>query len=285
MTDRLSSLIPLSSRIYFLAALTLGFLAAACGSEPQQTMQYFEARPTPTPQTLAPTPTVFGGPYPTPPPISPADWHLDASSTGDDLLALLSEGERSCIEDALGDRFSTFRTEAFMQESGPLGEPGAGGCLTPESTAGFAIAMFSATAGGLSADTRSCLADVFTRNPQAAPSLASDGDAGQTADFEVIACLTPDEAAAMTPPDAGPPPDAASLRCLTEELMKVDGGQEVLRIFSTADPAGLTVEQSALLGQAVSACGVETDFTFPDAGDASPKDDAASTDDTGTPSQ
>ncbi len=234
--------------------------------------------PTPTPASVAPTPTptVFGGPYPTPPLISPADWHLDASSTGDDLLALLSEGERSCIEEALGDQFDTFRTGTFMQESGPLGEPGAGGCLTPESTAGFAIVMFSEAAGGLSAATRSCLADVFTRNPQVAPSLASGGSIGQGADLDVVACLTPEEAAAMTPPGADAPPDAAALRCLTEELMKVEGGQEVLRIFNTGDPAGLTLEQSALLGQAVSACGIETGFTFLDPGGTPPEDDAAS---------
>ncbi len=295
----------------FLAALTFAALATACGAEPQGTGVSFEARPTPTPDSATtPTQTVSGGPHstatpsptstptptptptstpaPEPPAVPVTDWNLDASSTGSDFLALLSQDERSCVQNALDDRFSTFQTATIAQDPDPTTASALLECLTPESNAGFAISMFSATAGGLSAETRNCLADVFTRNPQAAigfPTGNQPSDDAGAAAFEALSCLSPEEAAAMTPEGEGPPPDTAALRCLTEELMKVEGGEEVLRIFSTGDPAGLTLEQSALLGQAVSNCGIETDFTFPNPGATSSEDDSASTDEgTDTPS-
>ncbi|MYD97127.1 MAG: hypothetical protein F4X98_07045 [Gammaproteobacteria bacterium] len=286
----------------FLAALTFAALATACGAEPQQMAQPFEARPTPTPDSApTPTPAVSSGPHstatpsPTPTPTHPSpeppsvpitDWNLDASSTGSDFLALLSQDGRSCIQSALGDRFSIFQAEAFIEYLDATTEPVMGECFTPENKAGIAISMFSATADGLSAETRSCLADVFTRNPQEAIGFATSGppsDDARAAAFEALSCLSPEEAAAITPEGEGPPPDTAALRCLAEELMKVEGGDEILRILSTADPAGLTLEQSTLLGQAVSNCGIDTHFTFPEP--TSSQDGSASTDGgTGAPS-
>ena len=191
------------------------------------------------------------------------------------------------MQTALGDRFSTFQAETFIQNLDATTAP-ALECLTPESNAGIAISMFSATAGGLSAQTRSCLADVFTADPPGALRVGTGDPSSEDDDlpaFDVLACLTPEEAAAMTPAGEGPPPDTAGLRCLTEELMKQEGGEEVLRVFSTADPAGLTLEQSAILGQAVSNCGIETDFTFPEPSDTSSEDGSASTEEgTDTPS-
>lgn len=287
----------------FLATLACTALVVACGAEPQRTAVSFEARPTPTPDAMStPAPTVFGGPRPTPavstptptPEPSPTpeppaalitDWNLDASSTGADLLALVSEDERSCMETTLGDRFDTFRNAAFFQNLGETTAP-ALDCLTPESNAGFAVWMYSATAGGLSAETRSCLADVFTADPRAAPAFAGQGAAAEAVPFDVLSCLTPEEAAAMTPEGEGPSPDTEGLRCLIEELGKLDGGEEVGRILSTADPGSLTPEQGALLGQAVAACGIETEFTFPAPGSTSPDDGSAATDgETDTPFQ
>ncbi len=275
----------------FLAALTLAVLATACSAEPQRIAQPFEARPTPTPDsapTPAPTPTPTSTPAPEQTATPITDWNLDASSTGSDLLALLSIDERPCIQNSLGDRFSTFQTEAFIENLDAVTGPALEECLTPESKAGFAVSMFSATASGLSAETRNCLADVLTRNPQAAIGFATDAqpsNGAQAEALEALSCLSPEEAAAMTREGEGPPPDTTGLRCLTEELAKVEGGDEILRIFSTADPAGLTPEQSASLGQAVSNCGIETDFTFPEPGATSSEDGSASTDEgTDTPS-
>ncbi len=257
------SFIQVVSSSWFLAVLAFATLASACGPEQPRVVE-FPARPTPTPDGAeAPTPTSESA-------VPITDWNLGASSTGSDLVALLSEEERSCLQTALGDRHGVFLSTPFSEDGNlDTGSTEVADCLTPESTAGIVIAMFSDSAGGLSAETRGCLADVFTANPQGVLALAAGappGDAAGSISFDVLSCLTPEEAAAMTPSDEGPPPDTAGLRCLTEELMKLEGGEEVVRILSTADPAGLTLEQSALLGQAVDSCGIETDFTFPDPG-------------------
>ena len=65
--------------------------------------------------------------------------------------------------------------------------------------------------------------------------------------------------------------------CCFALVTATDGGDEVVRIMSTADPAGLTLEQSALLGQAVQTCDIETDFTFPDPGSTGSVDDSETT--------
>ena len=260
-----------------LAVPVFVILAAACGAEPQQQTQSFAARPTPTPDAAqaptstpqtTPIPTPEPAPTPEPPAVPIAEWDLDTSSTGGSLAALLSEDERSCLRTALADRYDAFRDAPLIEDgNGLAGAAEVADCLTPESFAGFVVAMFSATAGGLSGETRSCLADVFVGDPRGALAFAAgepSDDAPDSVSVKAVSCFTPEEAAAMTPEGEGPPPDTAGLRCLTEELMKLDGGEDVLRIISTADPAGLTQEQSALLGQAVNACGIETEFTFPD---------------------
>ena len=271
-----ATLIRASCASCFPAALALAVLATACGAEPRTEPLDLAARPTPTPSAVntptpapQPSPTPTPTPTPEPPAVPITDWDLDASSTGSDFEALLSEGERTCLQTALGDQHSTFQGSPLYQQWEAMGESGALDCLTPESNAGIAIWLFSETAGGLSAETRSCLADAFTDDPRGALALtagAPSGDADGSVSFDVLSCLTPEEAARMTPDGEGPPPDTVGLRCLLEELEKLEGGEEVGRILGTGDPAGLTLEQSALLGQAVEACGIETDLTFPDPG-------------------
>ncbi|MYD98816.1 MAG: hypothetical protein F4X98_15715 [Gammaproteobacteria bacterium] len=178
----------------------------------------------------------------------------------------------------MGDRFSSFQTATITQDPDSTTESALLECLTPESNADFAISMFSATAGGLSAETRNCLTDAFTQNLQAAISFATSGppsDDAPPAAFEALSCLSPDEAAAMTP-EGDSPPDTAALRCLTEELTKVEDGQEILRIFSPATRLGSPSNRARC--QAMSNCGIETDFTFPDPSTTSSEGGSASTD-------
>ena len=208
------------------------------------------------------------------------EWELDEVSTGSDLVDLLSDDERTCLQAALGDQHNAFLSTAYSQLWNETTSPVLEDCLTPDSIAGIVIALFSETAGGLSAETRDCLADVFTADPQDALAFSAGvpPDAAGSVSLDALSCLTPEEAAAMTPEGEGPPPDTAGWRCLTEELMKLDGGDEVVRVISTADPVGLSREQSVLLGQVVQACGVETDFTFPDPGSTGSADGSASAD-------
>lgn len=99
-----------------------------------------------------------------------------------------------------------------------------------------------------------------------------------------MACLTPEEAAALTPPGEGPPPDTAGLGCLIEELEGIPSGERILAVLSGADASGegLTMEESAELGRAVESCGIETGFSFPDSeGTGAPDDVARSSDSVG----
>ena len=65
-----------------------------------------------------------------------------------------------------------------------------------------------------------------------------------------------------TPED--PPPDFTGLACIGDALEGHEHGQWIMTVLQGGDTEGigLTLEQSAVLGQAVEQCGVETDFTF-----------------------
>ena len=73
--------------------------------------------------------------------------------------------------------------------------------------------------------------------------------------------------AAPVPPATDPPPDVGGLACLQEQLAGSPAGERIGAVLTGADPtgAGLTLEESAALGQAVEACGIETEFEFPEA--------------------
>ena len=273
--------------------LAVAVFVAACGVEPQTTTQ-FDARPTPTPVDPTPTPRPTPTPVPTATPtqepssVPITGWPLGLSSTGNDLEALLSGEERSCLRDALGDRYAAFQSASLADPQGATASPEVRDCLTPRSAAGIALAMFSASAGGLSFDTRNCLATTFISNPEAARALSEDGPSGGEAVIDILQCLTPEEAAALTPDDEGPPPDVEGFQCLSAELEKLEGGTEALQAMMSGDPAGLTMEQSALIGVAVQACGIETDFVFPEPGSTGPPiegdgsvDDGSSTEGSG----
>ena len=99
--------------------------------------------------------------------------------------------------------------------------------------------------------------------------------------LEVLACLSTEESAALTPDGEGPPPDTAGIQCLIEELKGTASGDRIIAVLSGADAsgAGLTMEESAMLGQAVEACGIETDFGFPEPQDSSAPGISSGTDD------
>ena len=125
-----------------LIAVAVAVTLAACGSDPTPT-------PTPTP-TRTPTPTP--GPL-----VGMVDFTVDESTMGRDLIAVLTEEEVSCIRNTLReDGYATFlRAPALQFDSPELGFPGA--CLSAESTATVVSAVMDADAGGLSADSRTCL--------------------------------------------------------------------------------------------------------------------------------
>ena len=124
---------------------------------------------------------------------------------------------------------------------------------------------------GLSTETKSCLMDLFEEDPSVAELFTSGEDLIGPSMLSFLACLTPEEAAALTPPGEGPPPDVAGLACLARELEGAPEKDRILAVLAGADPSGqgLTLEESTVLGEAVEACGIDTGFGFP-GGEANP---------------
>ncbi len=127
------------------------------------------------------------------------------------------------------------------------------------------LEMLEGAATGLSAETKACLMDLFEEDPSVAESFTMGEDLSGPSMLSFLACLTTEEIAALTPPGEGPPPDVAGFACLTEELEGAPEKDRILAVLSGADPsgAGLTLEESAVLGGAVEACGLDTGLTFP----------------------
>ncbi len=288
------------------AALLLVAVVAGCGaaeeSDPAAQVATAEpqpgdtptAEPAPAPQP-AETPTAEPAPAPqpadTPAPPAPAPqpaavpappaageqsiqfWDFDVTSTGEDLAARLSPEEVACLESRLGASFGAMLSSPLMGPAGDLLIGGAGDaspladCLTVENLVSVNVSMLSATAGGFSAGTRDCLTGLLQEDPALAVGLASaEGPAGDAGTLRLISCLTPEEAAALTPPGEGPAPDPGEIGCLIDQLAGDPAGERIIGVLSGDDPTGegLTMEESALLGQAVAACGIETEFGFPD---------------------
>lgn len=141
-------------------------------------------------------------------------------------------------------------------------EPSAPPAVSTEAAA--FISMLEEDAGGLSAQSEACLTEFFEADPSVAESFAAGEELSGPSMLGLLACLTPEEAAALTPPGEGPPPDVAGLACLTEELEGAPKKDRILAVISGDDPSGdgLTPDESAVLGEAVDACGIDTGFSF-----------------------
>ncbi len=243
------------TRLSCLAVIVALFALAACSDED----------PTAAPTNTA-TPTDAGS-------VGVPFWQFDRSSTGRDLVALLTAEEASCLEDRLGASFQELLRSPLAGEAGELlagdesgPSPGAD-CLTEEHAAAMGISMLSIRAGGFSAATQDCITELLREDSAIVEALGRPGDAeGGPATLRLIACLTPEEAAALTLPGEGSPPNPTDLACLIKELEGTSSGERIIAVLSGADAsgAGLTMEESAILGQVVKACGIETDFGFPE---------------------
>ena len=263
-----------AAHLWVAMVLLLAVVAAACGEDSTPASAPTQA-PTATPSATPPL-TASPTPAPTATPsrsMGVEFWELDVASTGQDLVAFLTDEEAACVENELGANYQAMLEATLFAESGGLME-GDGGesspltrCLAVERAASASISMFSVAVGGFSAGTRECIAGVLSENPAAIEALArQDESAGGEALLGVIACLTPEEAAVLTPPGEGPAPNPNDIACLIKELEGTSSGERIIAVLSGADTSGkgLTMEESAALGQAVEACGIETGFEFPD---------------------
>ena len=260
--------------------MLLAAVAVACsGEEPTAASAPTQAptaapSATPTP-TASPTPVPTVTPSPTPdPPVSLGVefWELDRSSTGRDLAALLTDEEVSCLRNELGASYQAMLEAPLIGEAGELLEGGGIGpspqvpCLTPEHQISASLSVFSVAAGGLSAGSQDCIVQLLIdRYPAVAEGRGLIDDGQGPVMLRFIACLTPEEAAALTPFVPGPVPNPNDIACLIQELEDTSSGERIIAVLSGADASGegLTMKESAELGQAVEACGIETEFGFP----------------------
>ena len=232
-----------------VALIAVAVTLAACGSDPTPT-------PTPTP---APTRT------PTPTPgalVGMADFTVDESTTGRDLIAVLTEEEVSCIRTTLGaDGYATFlRAPALQFDSPELGFPGA--CLSAESTATVVSAVMDADAGGLSADSRTCLHHAVAAQDPALfwgddPEGQSSGSFSAAFFIDSLLCMTDEEAARRDENLGGesiiPPSD---LRCIVDAA----GKEQIVALFdamSSSAEESFPFDLLADLVSALQSCGVD----------------------------
>ncbi len=264
------------------AMILLVAAAAACGATQDPTPTPQPAAETPGAAPTASSPEAIASTPPTGTAMTIPDWDLDETSKGQDLIDLLNPEEASCVKGKLGAGLQIFLSAPLSDQApqdGGSGLSSAAGCFTEEHRAAANVAMLDIAAGGLSAATRRCVSDVLMDNPDAGLFPSSDEASDASAMLRGMACLTPGEAAALTPPDEGPPPDVTGLACLMEQLEGTASGERIIAVLSGADESGkgLTMDESAALGQAVEACGIETEFGFPDPTGTGASDDAAQT--------
>ena len=243
-----------------LALVALAF-AAACSDDPEPDPRPTATQPPPT-ATSTPTPTVTPTPTPSPTPDSSGSmgvefWELDLSSTGQDLVAFLTDEEATCVENELGGDYQAMLKAPLAGEAGALLEEGGSDafpmsrCFTVERGASMSLSLFSAAAGGFSAGTQECMLQLLTDNPGVGEALRQgqafiDGPAI----LEFVVCLTPEEAEALVPPGGDPAPSPTDIACLMKELEGTSSGERIIAVLSGADTSGkgLTMEESAVAG-------------------------------------
>ena len=248
-----------------LILLMLAAFAAACSDPTPTPTATPQPTPTPTatPTPVPPTPTPTPAQEPTPDAMMPQpgagsaeDFVITDSTTVGELLAMLSASELSCVRDAAGGALEAFQDVPLsavpsetMESSLPIQ------CLTPESAISVQIAMMSAAAGGLSADTRGCIREVAAENPglftEAEPTSAAEAAALMSAGIQLQLCLSDEEALALVGGDADGFPPPSVLRCMDEQL---GGLEDLLALFFGGAP---DLEKLGELMAAGEACGLE----------------------------
>ncbi len=230
--------------IVFVAAILL--FAAACEGDPTPTpTPEPTATPTHTPTPVPPTAT------PTPVPIDINELVLTEATTVGELLAAFSPDEVDCIRSTIGSEAVDTMYNVPLQSlpGGTTDFPIH--CLSIENSVGLAVAFMSSEAGGLSAETRSCITDIGTENPGIlgmGPPPENPGALFAGA-IQMQLCLTDEEAAAFATLQGVELPSPSELQCLEEQF----GGREAFMASLTDPEAG----EEAILGifAAAIACG------------------------------
>ena len=260
--------VPESLRIGWrtVAVVALSLIAviafAACNPDPTSTPVPTPV-PTPTPlPTATPTPIpATATPTPEPAPAgSIDDLVFNETTTARDVIAFFSEDEVACLRRTVGDDAFNMLIDTPVMGGSESTPPFPVDCLTPESITGFWVAMLSSQAGGLSAESRSCIKDVVAANPSVLgfqePTTESDFAALLASGIEMQLCLTDEEAMALAGGQGGgefPPPSV--MRCMEERL----GSQEEFLEMFLSMFSGEVTDPEALLAvfAAAEECGLD----------------------------
>ena len=239
--------------------LVLLALAVACGSDPTPTPTPTAtatpaptATPTPLPATPTPLPPT---PTPTPAPLTQADpgeFIFTETTTTRDIMALLSDDEVACVRNAFGA--SAFdAAQDIPLASLPTSVDFPIHCLAPENAIGISIAMMSAAAGGLSAETRSCIAALAQENPSVLGIGEPPEDPAElfSTAIQMQLCMSDEEAARLAGGSGEQIPPPSVMRCMEEQLGSLE---DLLALFFGGEP------DLAALGELMAAaetCGLE----------------------------
>ena len=198
-------------------------------------------------------------------------WQIEPSWTGRDFVDQLTSRETDCLEQQLGEEYAALLDSPLAGDAGDVLDVAEGGpsymaeCLTTEHLVSARLSTLAVEAGGLSDPTRACILGLLNEEPEVARALGQAEGPDESATWRVLACLSEEEAEALVP-SGGSAPETEALGCLIGELGGTAAGRRIIAVLTGDDPSGqgLTMSESATLGEAVDACGIETDLIFPD---------------------
>ena len=226
----------LSATTVFAVMIGFVLVIAACSSDPTPTPTVptptATSVPTATPVPATATPTAIPPTAsPTSVPIPVDQLVITETSTVRDLMSPLSGDEIACVRETIGpeifDTIQDIPLSSLPSDAGELPWQ----CISPEKAIGLNVAILSASVGGLSAETRSCITGVAVENPGALGIGAPPESFGEliSGAIRVQLCLTDEEAAAFAASQGAALPSPSSLQCLEEQL----GGEEALLAMLT----------------------------------------------------
>ena len=186
------------------------------------------------------------------------DLTIDDDTTGGDLIAVFTEDEVSCIRNALTEDAYTALLDKPALEFDDPAFVFPGECLSAESNTTIVVGVMTADAGGLSADSTSCLRSlVGAQNPASFWSDDPVDGLGAAFIIDSILCVT-DEESARQDANAGRDPFLApsQLQCIVDAA----GREKLIALFDALnDPTagGPPFDLLTELLPAMQTCGVD----------------------------
>ena len=211
---------------------------------------------TPPPPTAAPTAAPTSTPAAVPAPAGPLV--IDAETRGRDIIATLTEGERSCVRNRLGDAaYQELLDRPVDAPSGGI-EPFPLDCLPAEKAADLAVAAVSAIAGGMTSDSAACLRTLYAGTDMLEMPLGNEPEDILLA-FRFLICLTDDEAqrlASQPGGDAMGDLSPSGLRCV-DEAVGIEKFVDTLAGGLLTESSGQTAQAVEELREVLGVCGVD----------------------------